>query len=651
MKGFTLIELVIIVGVSAIIGSIGVLNLQSFRVETTLDLSARELLANLRDAQQRSLSQDQEAQWGVHLDASNVGIGNDLYKVFYGASFAAGTVLKTVHLPVAVQFLSPAQDTIEDVIFEKVTGNSTAAHSIILALVSNNAITRSITIPAGGPPNFATTTPPLDLSVSLNPSSGSVVRGSSASTDVSVSLLSGISQLSSFSVSNLPAGASVSFSPVSCAPTCSSTMTVTTSDSTPAGAAAISVTVTSGTLQKTALYTLTVVVPTVPDAPTNLSAAASSGQATLSWQAPAFTGGSAITNYKVYRGLSSGGESFYTNAGNVLTYTNTGLTNGTTYYYKVSAENSVGEGLLSGEIGVTPRPNIAGWIWSQNIGWISLNCYNNNSCGQSNYGANVDSGSGLMSGYAWSENIGWISFNNSDLIGCPSGTCEARIIGGLTGTFPKVVTGWAKVLSSGAWIRLSGTTQDGNSYSVQLGEDRKFSGWSWEPEAVGWVSWSGLTYWAYILSSEVVINPNISGWAWSSNAGWISFNCGNSGVCGQSNYGVNADADSGLLSGYAWSSDAGWISFNYLDLGGCPSGPCEARVTGGLTGTFPKAVTGWAKVLSSGAWMRLSGTAQDGSSYGVELGSDKNFSGWSWESDTVGWVHWKDLLYGVRGTW
>lgn len=137
---------------------------------------------------------------------------------------------------------------------------------------------------------------------------------------------------------------------------------------------------------------------------------------------------------------------------------------------------------------------------------------------------------------------------------------------------------------------------------------------------------------------------DVSGWAWSSNIGWISFNCGNTGSCSASNnYKVSIDFDTGLLSGYAWSSNIGWISFNQTDLVGCPAAPCEAQVTGGLNEDgFPKQVTGWAKVLSTNSWMSLSG-----GNYRVQLESNKDFSGWSWENGVVGWTSWSGSNYAV----
>ena len=43
-----------------------------------------------------------------------------------------------------------------------------------------------------------------------------------------------------------------------------------------------------------------------------------------------------------------------TTTGGALTYTDTGLSNGTTYFYKVAAINSAGTGALSNEVSATP---------------------------------------------------------------------------------------------------------------------------------------------------------------------------------------------------------------------------------------------------------------------------------------------------------
>jgi Fibronectin type III domain len=91
-----------------------------------------------------------------------------------------------------------------------------------------------------------------------------------------------------------------------------------------------------------------------PSAPLGLSALSGGGTVSLAWTAPSFDGGSPITNYKVYRGTSAGTETFLANAGTSTTFLDGGLTNGTTYYYKVSAENVYGESPLSSEAAATP---------------------------------------------------------------------------------------------------------------------------------------------------------------------------------------------------------------------------------------------------------------------------------------------------------
>ncbi|MCA1814448.1 MAG: FG-GAP-like repeat-containing protein, partial [Halobacteriales archaeon] len=91
-----------------------------------------------------------------------------------------------------------------------------------------------------------------------------------------------------------------------------------------------------------------------PGAPTGLAASAASQQVTLTWGAPASDGGSPITGYKVFRGTASGGEALLTTAGLALTFTDTTVSNGVTYFYQVSATNANGESARSNEASATP---------------------------------------------------------------------------------------------------------------------------------------------------------------------------------------------------------------------------------------------------------------------------------------------------------
>ncbi len=90
---------------------------------------------------------------------------------------------------------------------------------------------------------------------------------------------------------------------------------------------------------------------TVPSAPQNLVAVPGDGNVSLSWQAPSNDGGSAITNYKVYRN-----GTLIATIGNVSAYANGGLTNGITYSYQISAVNSIGEGAKSTAVTAMPAP-------------------------------------------------------------------------------------------------------------------------------------------------------------------------------------------------------------------------------------------------------------------------------------------------------
>lgn len=100
------------------------------------------------------------------------------------------------------------------------------------------------------------------------------------------------------------------------------------------------------------------VTPGTPLAPTAVTATAGDGQATVGWTAPPPNGVSAITGYTVTS--SPGGRTVIVN-GSTTTATVTGLTNGTSYTFAVTATNAVGTGPPSSPSNVvvpssTPAP-------------------------------------------------------------------------------------------------------------------------------------------------------------------------------------------------------------------------------------------------------------------------------------------------------
>jgi len=87
----------------------------------------------------------------------------------------------------------------------------------------------------------------------------------------------------------------------------------------------------------------------LPAVPTGLTATAGNTQVTLSWNAS-----SGASSYRVKRGTTSGGPYTQVAAPTATGDTDTGLTNGTPYYYVVSAVNSVGESANSSQVNATP---------------------------------------------------------------------------------------------------------------------------------------------------------------------------------------------------------------------------------------------------------------------------------------------------------
>jgi fibronectin type 3 domain-containing protein len=207
------------------------------------------------------------------------------------------------------------------------------------------------------PTRTITVTPPTaDFSMAMSQSSKTVTPGQPTTFTVTVTPVSGFAGPVSLSVgseSGFPTGiSSGGFSPATITGSGSSTLTMNTTTATVPYALSLTITGTSGTVTHTTSTTLLVTLAP----PAGLTATPSDGQVSLSWGASV-----GATSYHLKRATVSGGPYFSAGCTTSNSFTDTGLTNGTTYFYVVSAAytggpDAGGESADSSQASATPQP-------------------------------------------------------------------------------------------------------------------------------------------------------------------------------------------------------------------------------------------------------------------------------------------------------
>ena len=131
-----------------------------------------------------------------------------------------------------------------------------------------------------------------------------------------------------------------------------------------------------------------IIVP--PTAPTNVNAVVGNARVSLTW-----TASDTATSYNIYRSTTSQGEGT-TPIQSVASpsYVDTSLNNGTTYYYKITAVNAIGEGSASAEISATPVAPVVHFVkvdtttlgnWKNSYGSEGYNVIGDTSPGNPHY--------------------------------------------------------------------------------------------------------------------------------------------------------------------------------------------------------------------------------------------------------------------------
>lgn len=141
MKGFTLIEILVVLSIAAIIAVVGVVSLSNFNQEAALSVETGKVLSLLSKARSLTLSAKDGAAYGVHFEERKA-------VLFKGEAYSAGDAgneTQTLQTEVYLSAISLSGGG-NDVVFKKLTGGTAQSGTVTLSLIRNESASSTITI-------------------------------------------------------------------------------------------------------------------------------------------------------------------------------------------------------------------------------------------------------------------------------------------------------------------------------------------------------------------------------------------------------------------------------------------------------------------------------------------------------------------------
>lgn len=145
IKGFTVMEIIIVVSTIAVISSFIFVTFASINSRESLDKSASLVSSKLSEARSLTLSSNQDIEYGVHFDSDQV-------VLFSGTTYIAGSSTNIVYPFNSRVNISNIQlnDGGSDIIFERLTGRALSYGTTTLYLKNSTTTIKSVYISPTG---------------------------------------------------------------------------------------------------------------------------------------------------------------------------------------------------------------------------------------------------------------------------------------------------------------------------------------------------------------------------------------------------------------------------------------------------------------------------------------------------------------------
>ena len=136
--GFTLLEILVTIAIIAVVMIVVSSNLGGRRRFTDLTTTRQDIAGTLRQAQNRSVIQDQNVSWGVYFSNST---NTAPFYALFSNSYSTATVVNRYALPTDILFStsSIASGATFTITFAPISGLPSASTSIVINLIGGGA--------------------------------------------------------------------------------------------------------------------------------------------------------------------------------------------------------------------------------------------------------------------------------------------------------------------------------------------------------------------------------------------------------------------------------------------------------------------------------------------------------------------------------
>ena len=144
-KGFTLIEILIVISIVFLLAGTGLISYRFFEKGTELESTAQNILATLKLTQTKTLASEGASQYGVHFE-------NNQYVLFKGDTYQEGAADNKIYqIPSRLEIYDiDLADGGNDIIFQRISGWANQNGTTSLRIISEPERTRTIIIKSHG---------------------------------------------------------------------------------------------------------------------------------------------------------------------------------------------------------------------------------------------------------------------------------------------------------------------------------------------------------------------------------------------------------------------------------------------------------------------------------------------------------------------